>query len=290
MIGTPPQNPPDAGITPEDAGVADAVAAGPVPPDSVASQPVLTDAAARFAAFAAYHGALVCGPALGAATMEGGRPVQYFKNLVLELADDGSVVPWPMGAMAMAMGVGGVPAGELRAPQCIDLRSGLPRHPTLRYPHRPLGQIRYLVLHHSGAAARFDAAEIAAEHVQVNGWPGIGYHYVIGPTGLTSYCQDPTVSSHHAAQFNPVAVGIALLGDFRSASPDPRQLAAAADLLAWLCQQLGLPRQAIRGHGELVVTDCPGPAFLADWKPRLLDQVAARLRAQASNVAAGPAG
>ena len=243
-------------------------------------------AAQRFAAFAAHHGATVCGPALGEPRVEDGHPVQYFRNLVLELGSDGQIAPRPLGSMALARQEAAPTATELRFPQWLDLRAELPTHVTLRYPLRPLAQIRYLILHHSGASARFDARQIAAEHVGVNGWPGMGYHFVIGPDGLIEQCQDLGVSSHHVAQFNPVAVGIALLGDLRLGAPTGRQMDAAADLLSCLCQQLGLPRQAIRGHGEMVSTDCPGPAFLAEWRSRLFQMVGDRLR----DPAVGPAG
>ncbi len=247
-------------------------------------------AARRFTAFAAHHGALACGPPLSEPLIEHGVPVQYFGNLVLELGADDRVVPRPLGALALAREHVAPPGGEVGWPPMLNRSDTLPCHATLRYPQRPLAQIRYLVVHHSGAAARVDARDIAAEHVKINGWPGMGYHFVIGPGGLVEQCQDLTVSSHHAAQFNPVAVGIALLGDLRLTRPDPRQLHAAARLLAWLCLQLGLPRQAIRGHGELVATDCPGPDFLHRWKPQLLDLVGVHLRLPTDGSVGGDAG
>jgi hypothetical protein len=258
-----------------------------------ATMPTVVDlllAARRFTAFAAHHGALACGPPLSEPLVEHGVAVQYFGNLVLELGADDRVVPRPLGALALAREHVAPPGGDVGWPPMIDRSDALPCHATLRYPQRPLAQIRYLVVHHSGAAARVDARDIAAEHVQINGWPGMGYHFVIGPGGLVEQCQDLTVSSHHAAQFNPVAVGIALLGDLRLTRPDPRQLDAAARLLAWLCLQLGLPRQAIRGHGELVPTDCPGPDFLKRWKPQLLDLVGVHLRLPTDGSVGGEAG
>ena len=248
--------------------------------------PRLLAAGQRFAAFAAHHGEACCGPPLGAVTWDGDVAVQYFRNVVLELGPEGQVRPRPLGALALdATQIGGTREGAA-PPVWSDLRGLLPSHPTLRYPQRPLSQIRHLVLHHSGVSARHDARQIAEDHVRANGWPGIGYHFVIDDAGLIALCQDLSVSSHHVAQFNPVSVGIALLGDLRVAPPGPRQLDAAADLLAWLLGDLGLPRQAIRGHGEMVSTDCPGPHFLGRWKAPLLDKVGVRLAASVSMPAA----
>lgn len=246
-------------------------------PDSAGQ--TLRTAADRFAAFAAHHGETFCGPPLAAASVEAGVVVQYFRNLALELGPEGQVSPRPLGALAFEASRHAKPLVGMAAPGWTDVRGLLPVHQTLRYPHRPLAQIRYLVLHHSGVTARHDARQIADEHVHANGWPGIGYHFVIGYSGLIEHCQDLTVSSHHVAQFNPVAVGIALLGDLRTSAPGPRQLEATADLLAWLRQDLGLPRQAIRGHGEMVSTDCPGRHFLDRWKPQLLEMVGNRFAA-----------
>ncbi|MFQ5460409.1 MAG: N-acetylmuramoyl-L-alanine amidase, partial [Anaerolineae bacterium] len=146
-----------------------------------------------------------------------------------------------------------------------------------RYPRRPLAAVRYLVIHHTGAGPAVGAADVAAEHVEVNGWPGIGYHYVIDRSGAVAKTQDLVVEAYHARQFNRAAVGIALAGDFASDVPAPAQLDAAATLLANLLRDLGLPTEALRGHRELVPTHCPGETFSALWKPRLLRLVEARL-------------
>lgn len=247
----------------------------PAPP--VSADDIPAAAALALARLAAHHGEALLGPALGPPRREADRVVQYHRNLVLEWSPEGVVRPRPLGALDLA-GPAAPAAGPARRPLIIDSSGLLPMHAGLRYPRRSLAQLRYLVVHHSGADARLDPASIAAEHVGVNGWPGIGYHFCIHPDGRIEQCQDLTVSSHHVAQFNPVAVGIALLGDLRRQNPPPAQLDACADLAAWLCTDLGLPRQAIRGHGELVSTDCPGPGFLASWKGELLEAIRRRQR------------
>lgn len=230
---------------------------------------------------AAHHGEALIGPALGPVVAEGQRVVRYHRNVVLEWTADGGVRPRPLGALAFGEPIGPAASKPAR-PTIVDLTAALPSHPTERYPRRPLAQLRTLVLHHSGADPRIDAQAIAREHVSVNGWPGIGYHYCIDPDGLIVQGQDLTVSSFHVAQFNPVAVGVALLGDLRAQPPPAPQLAACAALLAWLCADLGLPSQAVRGHGELVATDCPGGTFAATWRAELLAELRRMLRTSAS--------
>ena len=164
-----------------------------------------------------------------------------------------------------------------RDPDVVDLVDVLPRHPATAYPVRPLTDVRYLVVHHTGAPREVDARAIAAEHVGTNGWPGIGYHYLVDAEGTVFRTQDLTTVSYHARQFNPVAVGIAVTGELSAGLPTTEQMASLGELLAMLLSDLGLGVWSIRGHREMVGTPCPGDTFLAVWKPRLLRQVAAWL-------------
>jgi hypothetical protein len=254
-----------------------------VPEDSAAT---LTGV---FRAFYEHYGPALCGEPLDGLVIEGGVPTQYFRNLVLEEPVPGQLRLKPLGEAWLAH------AGESAAsllvgdpPGMVDLVGQLARDPAMAYPSRPLCDIRYLVIHHTGAPADLGAQAIAWEHVTQNGWPGIGYHFVIGVDGTVYRTQDLTVVSHHAAQFNPAAVGIALCGDWSQAEPPTEQLTAAAWLVADLCADLGLPLQALRGHREMVPTSCPGDYFITAWKPRLVAAAAgwsasaARARSEAA--------
>jgi hypothetical protein len=223
----------------------------------------------------------MCGEPITPVLDSASGPVQYFENLALLAAADGRVALLPIGAAALrdreahAIVVPADGGGSEHVVQ--DVSRDLPHHATRRYATRPLSLIRHLVLHHTGASATLSPAEIAIEHVEANGWPGIGYHFVIDRRGNIAQTQDLTVETYHARQFNPASVGIALAGDFSSSVPDPAQLEAAAILLCDLLRDLGLPLGAIRGHREMVQTTCPGEAFGTLWKPRLLRLVEARL-------------
>ncbi|MDQ6418663.1 peptidoglycan recognition family protein [Paenibacillus sp. LHD-117] len=129
----------------------------------------------------------------------------------------------------------------------VDLRGRLPIHATKRYKTRKLSDIRSGAIHHSltesGSAEAF-----AGYHIRTNGWPGIGYHFVIGRDGTVYQCWDLTVVSYHVGNSNKHAVGICMIGDFRSQQPTPEQYAAALDLIRWL--QGKLPGIVIKGHSE----------------------------------------
>ena len=246
-----------------------------------------------FLAFYEHYGPTLCGPPLTERLDEAGVPTQYFRHLALQEPTPGRVALKPLGAAWLAEHAPGDPEPgglEGSAVERIDLRGRLPAHPERVYPRRPLVDIRYLVVHHSGASPSFGPEAIAAQHVEGNGWPGIAYHYVIDPAGRVFQTQDLTVLTHHAAQFNPVAAGIALAGDLSTALPPEPQRLAAARLLAELCLDLGLAPDAVRGHGELVGTGCPGARFLGEWKPRLLSDIERHLRTQpAGQIGAGAA-
>jgi hypothetical protein len=237
-----------------------------------------------FLAFYEHYGPTLCGYPITDVVMEDGVPCQYFQCLALEEHIPGRVRLKPLGEAWLATAATRGPATETPAPPMGDIAARLPRHPHLTYATRPLADIRYLVIHHTGAAPDVGAVAIATEHVETNGWPGIGYHYVVGADGAIQRTQDLTVVSYHARQFNPAAVGIALAGDFGQALPPARQLEATAELLAGLLADLGLPPEAVRGHREMVPTACPGELFLGTWKPALMRAVAERL-APASPVA-----
>lgn len=232
-----------------------------------------------FLRFYAHYGETLCGPPVSDVLVENGRRCQYFEHLALEEADGDAVRLKPLGRTWLeARRASEPPSPALRPePRILDMIAALPRHPRRTYPERPLESIRYLVLHHTGASRDVDAGAIAEEHVVVNDWPGIGYHFVIDPSGAICQTQDLCTASYHARQFNPAAVGIALIGDLSAALPSAEQLSAAVELCARLLLDLGLPISSVRGHREMVPTPCPGDTFLSVWKPRLLRGVADRL-------------
>ncbi|ASJ54395.1 N-acetylmuramoyl-L-alanine amidase [Brevibacillus formosus] len=129
-----------------------------------------------------------------------------------------------------------------------DVRASLPRHKTLRYGRRKLSDIRSAAIHHS-ATLNGSPEAFARYHVNTNGWPGIAYHFVIQKDGVIYWCNDPETISYHVGNSNRHALGICLVGDFRTQKPTPEQLDAANRLIQHLQVQIPTMKQVF-GHQE----------------------------------------
>lgn len=139
------------------------------------------------------------------------------------------------------------------------------------YPNRPLSQIDTITIHHSvgwvaGWTLEDNAINIANYHVNTKGWPGIGYHYMIDPSGEIASVNHPETKSNHVAYQNHRAVGICYGGDFRYVAPTQAAIYAGQALVSEL--KNGLPNQlAIRPHKRMedASTACPGDIDLDRW-------------------------
>lgn len=144
----------------------------------------------------------------------------------------------------------------------IDLVDSLPKHPELKYKTRKLSQIQRIVIHHSATVQAEVSREatirhiksIAQGHIEDNDWPGIAYHFCIGPGGLVYQTNRLETVSYHVGNHNTPSVGICLLGDFTRSNPTENQLASARALV----KRLGWPAVP---HKALNQTKCPG-----DWE------------------------
>jgi hypothetical protein len=163
-----------------------------------------------------------------------------------------------------------VPPPKIEIHNIVD---ELPKHPTKTYSQRSLGVITHLTIHHTVSPPDRPISSIAAYHVNTNGWPGIGYHYVIGADGKISQTNYLTTKSYHAGSYaapgdeNLFSVGIALQGDFTNAAPPQAQLDAARELVAYLRETL--PNSlTVLGHRQMpgAATACPGATF-ESWLP-----------------------
>jgi len=160
----------------------------------------------------------------------------------------------------------------LNPSRCVDLREALPTHPTKVYGSRSLGELTHIVVHHSGPApldmtAEQAAAATANYHIDSNGWPGIGYHVVIVPSGDWAYCQSLTTVSYHVGNYNRVAVGICLWGDYRTEPVPAAMVNALEEVVRWIIHERNVwaddtgnaaRRLQVVGHWELGQTECPG--------------------------------
>ncbi len=137
---------------------------------------------------------------------------------------------------------------------------------------RDLLDIHRIVLHHTVTSTDVSPERIAEVHVS-QGKPGIAYHFlVMGMAPSTPRNHSPTLSnkSHRATStpnINADSVAVVLAGDFRASrnvEPTEEQRFAAAHLIAWLIESLGLGTdiaQIVFGRSEL------GEACDIAWRP-----------------------
>lgn len=159
--------------------------------------------------------------------------------------------------------------------EVVDRRSDLPRNGD--FPYRPLSAIRYIVIHHTVTSPNISTKALADYHMQPHGtepaYPGIAYTFVIGPDGLTEWCNPLEQEAYAVLGRNQESLSVCLKGDFTDTSPPDAQIAATKRLGAELQYALGwfVP---IVGHREVALsaspTACPGDTFLPYWKSRVV--------------------
>lgn len=152
------------------------------------------------------------------------------------------------------------------AERILDVTADLPHAAGERYESRKVDEIRLVVVHHSATPSGTPRA-FARFHVETRGWPGIGYHFVVGKKGELWRTNALTTVSYHARGHNRESVGVCLGGDFSEAPPSAIQLAALEGLLRWLVAKL--PGRRIVFHRDIVpTTTCPG-AQMPAWVKRI---------------------
>lgn len=141
-------------------------------------------------------------------------------------------------------------------------------------PKKPLRIWQHIVMHHSDTGSG-STAGIDRHHREVNGWDGVGYHFVIGNghgmlLGRIEYTfrWDLQREGAHAGgndrNYNELGIGICLIGDFEDHFPNSFQVQRAAALCACLIESLPqLDSTSIIGHKHVPgkKTRCPGRHF-----------------------------
>lgn len=172
-------------------------------------------------------------------------------------------------------------------PDILDVSLDLPQRTTDLWDKREIRHIRRIVLHHTATRTDVSPEHIAEVHIG-QGKPGIAYHYLVTGDGIIYATQPLTnivrqiTSSDDNATINADSVAVAFAGDFRASrnvEPADEQRFAAAHLIAWLTESLGLGAdiaQIVFGRSELgeVVTS-PGDQWLngVRYKDKLLADV-----------------
>jgi hypothetical protein len=156
--------------------------------------------------------------------------------------------------------------------------------------------VHFAIVHHTAGSNSYTASQSAGivraiylYHVQGNGWNDIGYNFLVDKYGQIFEGRyggmTRAVIGAHAMGFNVGSAGVAVLGNYSSATVTPAARAALVSLLAWRLDlahvdpasrvvrvSTGNPRyppgtavtlNAISGHRDTYPTSCPGTSLYA---------------------------
>lgn len=180
---------------------------------------------------------------------------------------------------------GTTPASHsVEPPPIRDITASLARHATERYLSRDKKAIKKLIIHHTGVPASITTERIAAFNVTKNGWPGIGFHYVITEDGVIQQTNALETIAYHAGSDNDTGIGIAFAGEFSHTAPTSAQISRGGHLIAWLLNSLSLPPNAVLAHKDVADSPCPGKEWDSgqNWRTLLLQAVQNKLTGGAS--------
>ena len=161
----------------------------------------------------------------------------------------------------------------------VDLRDQLPGDSYNFSWVRPLSQVNFLAIHATGTPDTQTPQEIANYHININGWGGIGYHFLISADGVVFYVGDIFTARANVANLNEQVLGICLMGNFTEGRvPTNEQLDSAHKLCEFFIKFAGLPNvtswDKVRGHKELPnqSTPCPGDDWNT-WRIQIVEGV-----------------
>lgn len=103
---------------------------------------------------------------------------------------------------------------------------------------------------------------LEAQH-RNQGWNGVGYNYVIFPSGRVYVGRGHVIGAHNDGE-NSTSYGICFAGNFETQEPTKDALRACVSLIHKLQARGRLTRRpTIRGHRDSDATACPGKNLYA---------------------------
>ena len=150
----------------------------------------------------------------------------------------------------------------------VDLVGRLEKHSSKTYPRRKKRHVKRVVIHHTAVRAPANKREEQRQIRAINrghiyrGWPGIGYHVLIGPSGTVYKVNDYLTVTNHVGGYNRSSIGVSLMGQLHIHRPTEPQLAALAVVLESIKDTFG-PLDVV-GHNDLNDTICPGNWLVED--------------------------
>lgn len=119
----------------------------------------------------------------------------------------------------------------------------------------PIGKVCGIDVHHTASPRATTTYEtIRREHVDVQGWADVGYHYLILGDGSLKVCRPAHLQGAGALGHNRGVLHVAMAGNFEIEAPTQQQIHTLQQLLAVLCKRHNLPETAIIGHCDVYRT------------------------------------
>lgn len=156
-------------------------------------------------------------------------------------------------------------------------------------------QVKYFAFHHSVTPQiakddgnwKAECDRIASEHVNGNGWGGVGYRFIICSNGVVAYVGDLSHGGSAVAKHNDTIFSACMIGDFTKQLPTDAQIHSAHDLADWFLNHMpqypliASWETSIIGHKDAAVifgdpslaTACPGSSWPVDMKDRIKNNI-----------------
>lgn len=133
--------------------------------------------------------------------------------------------------------------------------------------------IEKIVLHHL-AHPTWDIFDTHKNHIEENGWIGIGYNYFVDLAGNIYKGRGRNIGAHAGTQWNSKTLGIVFQGNFEQQEMPDKQLAAGIWLVRKLLADENLGVGDVVGHRDVAATLCPGKNFrMRELKEGLLKEM-----------------
>ncbi len=119
-----------------------------------------------------------------------------------------------------------------------------------------------LIIHHSAVSNSKNSDQYRAidNYHRGLGWGGIGYHYLIIPSGKIygGRAEDKVGAHCYQKNMNYFSLGICLTGNFDIEKPTDKQIFALRDLMKGLTKKYSISKNNIWFHKDFAIKTCPG--------------------------------
>lgn len=124
--------------------------------------------------------------------------------------------------------------------------------------HSPMKKVEGIALHHSGVTV-LQSVEVIHNYHKSKGWAGIGYHYYARKDGSVYRGRPENMAGAHCPGVNSTSIGICAEGNFSEETMSDVQKQAIIELVKDIKSRYDI--KWIKGHREIISTDCPGDNF-----------------------------